>query len=196
MPSPDESKMTENAGTQPTPIGARRALRGHMRTRALALSSCFLAIALIFSYVEMLLFPMTFPGIKLGLANIVVMFAFFTVGKRHAVAVSYLRVVLSAILFGNASTLLFSFVGSTLSLAMLLLSVIMGKKISRMGVGIMSSAMHGVGQIIAAMIMYSSFGIIYYLPLLLITSVPLGIFSGVLLVLVEDRLKKHFGGKG
>ena len=185
------------ANTAPTATTARGggATRSHPKTAALSLTACLLAIALIFSYVEMLIFPAVFPGVKLGLANIAVMFAFFIVGKKYAVAVALLRAVLSAVLFGNASTFLFSIFGTALSLSALFLSLLFGEKISRIGVGVMSCAMHGIGQIFAAMMMYSSFGIIYYLPVLLITSVPLGAFSGVLLLLVEDRLKKHYGGK-
>ncbi|MBR2339908.1 MAG: Gx transporter family protein [Clostridia bacterium] len=182
---------TQNGSAQFTAKQARR----HPKTAALSLTACLLAIALIFSYVEMLIFPAVFPGVKLGLANIAVMFAFFIIGKKYAVAVALLRAVLSAVLFGNASTFLFSLFGTALSLSALFLSLLFGEKISRIGVGVMSCAMHGIGQIFAAMMMYSSFGIIYYLPVLLITSVPLGAFSGVLLLLVEDRLKKHYGGK-
>ena len=174
---------TQNGSAQFTAKQARR----HPKTAALSLTACLLAIALIFSYVEMLIFPAVFPGVKLGLANIAVMFAFFIIGKKYAVAVALLRAVLSAVLF--------SLFGTALSLSALFLSLLFGEKISRIGVGVMSCAMHGIGQIFAAMMMYSSFGIIYYLPVLLITSVPLGAFSGVLLLLVEDRLKKHYGGK-
>ena len=127
----NESSNAKTVVNEVYEIGSAQVARKqqrHPKTAALSLTACLLAIALIFSYVEMLIFPTVFPGVKLGLANIVVMFAFFIVGKKYAVAVALLRVVLSAVLFGNASTFLFSIFGAVLSLSALFLSLLFGKE--------------------------------------------------------------------
>ena len=158
-------------------------------TRRLALDGIFVALALLLSYVESAVgFTAILPGAKLGIANLAVMLAFFRTGKADAALISLCRVTLMSLLFGNFQYFVFSAFGAVLAyLAMLLISRI--SSVGRVGVSVSSAAAHSVGQIAAAMLIYSSPALISYLPLLLVASIMSGTLNGVLLVLIERRLE-------
>ena len=94
------------------------------RTKRLATLSMLVAVAMILSYVESLIPPLVaVPGVKIGLSNIVTVFALYTLGPKSAVCVSAVRVSLSALLFGNLASFIFSISGAALSLlAMIILT--------------------------------------------------------------------------
>ncbi len=168
--------------------------RQDKKTSYLATAALLLALALIASYIDSLFSSlMPLPGVKLGLANIVVMFAFYNLSKPTAAVISLLRVVIVAMLFGNVASLLFSLCGAICSFTALLALFPFEKKgkLSKIGISIASAALHGAGQIIAAAALYGSYGIIYYLSYLLFASVPLGILTGALLIAVEKRIKSN-----
>ena len=92
------------------------------RIRKTAFMGLFLALAMICSYIETLIpFSVGIPGIKLGLANIVVVLMLYSVGTKEALLVSLLRIVLVGILFGNAFSILYSLSGGILSLLVMFL---------------------------------------------------------------------------
>ena len=155
----------------------------------LATASVCLALSLILSYIEYLVIPPLFPGVKLGMANVLIMFLFFRYGIADAMCVSLLRAFLSSLIFGNFSSLAFSVSGAVLSLSALVICVFLGDRVSRIGASVFSAAMHGTGQILAAAVIYSSVGVIYYLPMMLLVSIPLGAVSGCMLILIEARIK-------
>lgn len=159
------------------------------RSRRLTWSALTLAAAMLLSYVESLV-PLSFalPGMKLGLANVAVMFAFFRLGRAPAALVSLARVILSSILFGQASSFFFSLLGALLAYAALLLLSLAGEGISRVGISVGSAAAHGIGQITAAVLLYGSLGIVSYLPLLLVAALPFGALSGIILILLERAI--------
>ena len=161
----------------------------HTKTGRLALSAVFLALAMIVSYIESMMTFSPFPGVKLGLSNVVIMFLFFRVGKTEAISVSVVRVILISILFGNLASFVFSAAGGALSLASMFVSLTFKDKISFFGIGVLSSSIHGVGQIIGFAALYSAPGAVMYLPVLLLTSVPLGLLSGGLIVLLDKKIK-------
>lgn len=157
----------------------------------LTLDAMLLSAALLLSYIEHLLVPYLFlPGVHLGLANVGIMYAFFRIGRLDALCVSLLRVCLMAMLFGSLSSFLFSLFGAVLSYLAILLLSLLGARVSRIGISVASAALHGTGQILAAAILYGTFGVFGYLPLLLVLSLPLGIATGSLLILLEARTKQ------
>lgn len=159
------------------------------RARALTRDAMLLALALLLSYVESLV-PLSFalPGMKLGLANLAVMYAFFNVGKWHGVAVSLLRVFLVSLLFGSASSFFFALCGALASALVLFLLSLAGDKLSRIGTSVGCAAAHGVGQVLAAVILYGTAGVISYLPYLLLAALPFGALCGLLLILCERAI--------
>ena len=145
-----------------------------------------LGCALLFSYVEFLIpLPVSIPGFKLGLANIITYLLMEKYGIHDAVTVSLLRVLLSSVLFGSITGLLFSAGGCVFSVITLYLLFRPGcEKFSHLCRCICSAAAHNLGQIIAAAILYGVSSSAFYLPYLLLVSVPCGILTGVIVTIL------------
>ena len=160
-----------------------------MKIKKTALLGLCLAVAMIFSYVESL-FPLTagIPGIKMGLPNVITVYLLYRYGIKEAAAVSFTRVFLSALLFGNLFSLIYSFSGAVLSLA-----VMGGLKRSGLfripAVSVSGAVSHNLAQILAAMIIIGFKEILYYLPYLILSGVLSGVLIGVLAALFIDRFK-------
>ncbi len=148
------------------------------------------ALAMIMSYIEVL-FPLNFavPGIKMGLANIVIVFVLYRMSLADAVTVSLVRVFLVSLLFGNFMSLAYSFTGAALSLALMAI-LKKTEKFSVVGVSIVGGVMHNVGQIAMAVILMGTAQIAYYLPVLVITGTVTGVLIGLVSALVINRVKK------
>lgn len=160
------------------------------RTKKVAYMGLLAALALILSYVESL-FPPLFtavPGIKMGLPNIVIIFALYRFGLKEAAAVSCVRLVAVAILFGSPLTFAYSLAGAVLSLSLMALF----KRLdifSTVGVSIIGGVMHNLGQIIVAMIVMETAQIGYYMIVLAITGTLSGAFIGLLGALLLKYMK-------
>ena len=132
------------------------------------------ALALILSYLESLL-PFSFgvPGIKLGLPNLVVIFALYRMGVRNAAILSLLRVALASILFGSVMSFAYSAVGAALSLL-----VMWGMKTSgrfgTAGVSVAGALAHNFGQILTAALLLETSRLAWYLPALCISGTAAG----------------------
>lgn len=159
------------------------------RLTALALTVSF---ALILSFVESRIPAfVAIPGIKVGLANIAVIFTFYKFGIKEAATVSLVRVALVSTLFGSAMSFIYSFVGAVLSLAVMFLL----KKLtplSEITVSVAGGVMHNIGQIGAASVLLETNVVIYYLPFLLlsgtIAGIAVGVASGLLIRKVDLKL--------
>ncbi len=160
-----------------------------MRSKKIALYGLLVALAFILSYIESL-FPVStaIPGIKLGLANLVVITALYKIGIKEAFALSVLRIILVGFTFGSPSTMLFSLAGGLLS--WLLMVIFQKTKLfSMVGVSILGGIAHNIGQIAVAILVVENIDIIYYLPFLLISGVITGTLVGILSAMVVQRLK-------
>ena len=151
-----------------------------LTTKKLALCAVLTALALGLSTLESL-FPVsvlvTLPGIKLGLANIVTVFALYRLGDIPALAILIARCLLGAMFAGNASALLFSLMGGVLAmLTMIVLRRVRG--LSVYGVSIAGAAAHNIGQICAAMVVLGGTAVLGYLPVLLGVSLITGTLTG------------------
>ena len=156
----------------------------------LTLLSLLIAVAMLLSYIEHLLPSFVpIPGVKLGLANVATVFALYILGVRFAVSVSLVRIVLSALLFGNVLGLVYALSGATLAL----LGMCLLKKMhlfSEVGVSVVGGVFHNVGQIIAAAAVMKTAGLVLvYLPVLLVSGTVAGIAVGVVSGLVIRALK-------
>lgn len=150
------------------------------RTLKLALLGLYTAIALVLAWVEVLLPPLfsAVPGIKLGLPNIVIIFVLYRMGIKEAAAVSLIRMVAVALLFGNPMTFAYSLAGGVLSLAAM---AILRKFdfFSIIGVSVAGGVLHNVGQILLAMFVLRTAELGYYLIILSLTGTVAGIFIGL-----------------
>ena len=154
-------------------------------TRRLTALSLTVSFALILSFIESRIPAfVAIPGIKVGLANIAIIFTLYKFGIKEAIAVSAVRVCLMATLFGSPVSFIYSLTGAVLSLStMLLLKKL--TPLSEVVVSVSGGVMHNIGQICAASIMLGTNVVMYYLPFLLlsgtIAGIAVGVASGVLL---------------
>lgn len=160
------------------------------------ISQCGLlvALALVLSLVERLIplqLIVPIAGIKLGLANIVLLFALIMLDIKQTTAIFICRIVLSSIFAGSFTGFLFSFLGGLFSIIiMYILLKWEGKLFSFYGISIAGAAAHNIGQVIAAIFVLNSVYVIAYLPMLLICSFPLGFITGYTAKIVINHLKQ------
>ncbi len=160
-----------------------------MKSKKIAIYGLLVALAFILSYIESL-FPLSLsiPGIKLGLANLVVIVGIYKLGVKEAFILSIIRIILVGFTFGNPSSMMFSLVGGLLS--WLLMVIFQKSKLfSTVGVSIIGGIAHNIGQIIVSILVLENINIIYYLPFLLIAGVITGGLIGILAAIIIKRLK-------
>lgn len=150
----------------------------------------FTALTLILSFAEALLPPVfTYaPGIKIGLPNIIIIFLLYRFGIKSAAAVSLVRIVITAMLFGSIVSLAYSIVGATLSLTIMWVL----KHINAFSVPMVSifgAIIHNLGQICVAILLIGTTSLIFYLPALLISGLISGVLVGVLAAYLIKILK-------
>ncbi len=150
----------------------------------------FLALALICSYVESLIpFSFGIPGVRLGLANIVVILMLYQMGIRAALTISVLRILLAGLLFGNLFSILYSLAGGLLSFG----CMVMLKQTGRFRILSISAAggiTHNLGQILVAVLIVENRNLFYYAPVLVLSGVATGIVIGITAQEILLRLPK------
>ena len=157
------------------------------KTKRLVLLAMLTAVAMILSYVESLLPPVGIPGVKMGLANIAVIFALFRFGWKEAAALSLVRVVLVSLLFGSVGAMLYSLAGAVLSLAvMALLRRI--DRFSTVGISVAGGVAHNAGQILMAMLILQTKQLLGYLPVLAVSGIAGGVLTGLAAALLIRRI--------
>jgi len=155
-----------------------------VKLKKLALNSILISLALVLSFVERfiplnLLVPV--PGLKLGLANIVTMFALFCLDIPSAITITVLRCVLASLIFGGMSSLIYSLSGAFSALViMIMLKLGYEKVFSLIGISMGGAAAHNSGQIAAASLMMKNTAVFAYLPILLITGLATGILTAMI----------------
>ena len=150
----------------------------------------FTALAMIFSYIEILI-PFNFgvPGMKLGLANLVVVVALYTMSAPLALAVSFVRILLVSVTFGSLAAMLYSLAGGILSFAgMWCLKRLRG--FSVIGVSVAGGVLHNIGQLLVAMAVVENLKLIYYIPVLLIGGTVTGMLIGLVSGQIIQRIPK------
>ena len=152
----------------------------------------FLALALICSYIETLIpFHIGIPGVKLGLTNIVIVWAIYLLGTKEALAISVMRIVLSGMMFGNAFSIAYSLAGGLLSFIVMVLL----KKTGRfkcISVSIAGGIFHNIGQLLVAAAIVQNLSVFYYIPVLFISGTITGLVIGVISQELILRVKFRF----
>ena len=164
-----------------------------MKTKKLTQMALLSAVALIIFVVEAqipVLVPI--PGIKLGLANIITVFAVWMLGSWEAALILSVRIFLSAVFAGNFSTILYSAAGGALAI---LCTILLKKILSKNQVwvaGIIGAIAHSIGQMIVAVLLTSTPGLVIYLPVMILCSILSGLFTGLCAQLLVNRGKKFW----
>jgi len=133
----------------------------------------------------------TIPGVKIGLANIAVIFVLYRLGAKEAALISAIRVLLISILFGNFASLFYSVAGAVLSFFGMLLLKKTGK-FTYVAVSVVGGVLHNIGQIAMACILLGTNVIVYYLPFLLLSGTIAGVVVGLTGAVLIKRIRLSF----
>ena len=164
---------------------------GHLTKRITTMALLTAAALILFTVEAQIPAPVPVPGIKLGLANIITVYAMFALGPRDTLCILLVRVVLGSVFSGAMVTLLYSLGGGLLCyLIMLPLRMILtGKQIWVCGV--IGAVMHNIGQTLVAVAIFRSLAVAVYLPLLMLSGIVTGLFTGLTAQLLLHRLQKR-----
>lgn len=158
-----------------------------MKAKRVTVMAMCIALAMILSYVESQIPSPGIPGVKLGLANLVVVFALYRLGWKEAAGISLLRVFLVSLLFGHAASLAYSASGAALSLVgMILLK--RTDKLSCVAVSVIGGVLHNAGQILMAWALMGA-NVVWYLPVLVLSGTVAGVAIGVVSAILVKRIK-------
>ncbi len=150
------------------------------KNRKIAILGLFAAVAIIFGYVESLVpIAVGIPGIKLGLANLSVLFILERYSFKEAMVVSVIRILVIGFMFGNLFSIVYSLAGALLSLTVMTL---LKEKTtaSVFAVSMAGGITHNIGQLLIAMMIVENRALLYYAPVLLIAGMATGFVIGVL----------------
>ena len=159
-----------------------------MKTKKLVLLGLLSAIALTIFMLEAQLPPvLSLPGVKIGLANIVTVFTVFLLGPKEGIAVLTVRVFLGAVFAGNFSTIFYSGAGGACAIVVTILL----KKVLKLNqlfvAGALGAVAHSIGQMIVAVLITSTPGLIAYLPVMIAVSIVTGTFTGLCAQFLVNR---------
>ena len=164
--------------------------KSKLTTQKLTRLALLAAAAVVLGYIEGIITAFTPlpPGIKLGLANTVVLYSIYTLGVGCSIILIILKVVLTGFMSGNlAAAFLYSMGGAVLSLiTMLIVKKLGGEKVSIVGVSVVGAVFHNVGQLLVASLLLQTPGIMFYVFVLMISAVVTGVLTG----LAGDRVIK------
>lgn len=160
-----------------------------MNQKKTAYLGLFASVAIIFGYVESLIpFFAGIPGMKLGLANLAVLFILEKYTWKEAAIVSLVRILIIGFLFGSGSSIMYSFAGAALSLTVMVLL----KKFtsfSCIGISVAGGVSHNIGQLLVAVPATHTIGLLYYYaPALMISGIITGLLIGILVREVVKRI--------
>lgn len=157
-----------------------------MSVRKIALLGILTAGAIMIAILESFIPSIGIPGIKLGLANIVILVILYEIGIVEAICVDLFRVFMVGLLRGSLFSMgfLMSLTGAVLSLGIMILLYLVVRKFSIIGVSVVGSIMHVFGQILIAIIFLGSGYVLFYLPFIAISAIITGVFVGVVAKLI------------
>jgi heptaprenyl diphosphate synthase len=162
-----------------------------MKIRKLTTMAMLCAVALIIFVIEAQIPALVpIPGIKLGLSNIITVFAVFTLGSWEAALILAGRIFMGAVFAGNFSTILYSAAGGALAILATILLKKLVKESQLWVAGCLGAIAHSIGQMIVAVWATGTPSLLIYLPILIVCSIVTGIFTGLCAQLLVTRGKK------
>lgn len=161
--------------------------------KKLVFISLMVSIALIIHIIEAQL-PVLLPGvpgIKLGLANSISLFALLVMGGKEALLIMFLRTILGSFLGGTMSSFLYSIAGGLLSnIIMIILYKSFKKSLSIWTISVCGAVFHNIGQLLIASLIVQDFRVYLYLPILMVAAVITGYFIGVTTNYLYNHMKR------
>lgn len=167
-----------------------------MKARTLARLSMLTGAALALGYIENFI-PVApgVPGIKLGLANTVLLYSLYMLDVKSSVLLMLLKVFMSGLLYAGVSAMLYSLAGGILSLLMMVITKRFFRNVGIVGVSVVGAVFHNVGQLLLAALVVRTAALMSYLPVLLVAAVVTGVLTGVAARVSIRALEKN-GGVG
>ena len=166
-----------------------------MKVQKMALLGVLTAGAIVIAILESFIPSVGIPGVKLGLANIVILIILYELGIVEAIVVNLLRVLVVGLVRGTFLSMgfLMSLTGAILSLGIMILFYLLIKKFSIIGVSVIGSIFHVTGQILIAMLFLGTAYIFLYLPIIAISAIITGVFVGIVakLIIKTGVIKKQ-----
>ena len=152
-----------------------------MKVQKIALIAVLTAATVVIGIVESFIPSIGIPGIKLGLANIMILVTLYELGIVEAVFVDFVRVILVSLIRGSFLSMGFvmSLTGAALSLGIMILFYVLIRKFSIIGVSVIGSIFHVTGQILVAMLYLGTPYVLYYLPFIGLSAIITGVLVGI-----------------
>ncbi len=161
------------------------------RTHKIALRGMLIAVAFVLSWLEAQLPPLGMvPGVKLGLTNLAVLIAVYRLGAADAMMINIVRILLVSFTFGNMFSLWYSLAGGMLS-TIVMLALHRTGKFHLPVVSIAGGVVHNIGQILVAMAVLGSSGVVYYMGVLWFSGMIAGALVGLIGAGVVHRLPEN-----
>lgn len=194
MSSPADSRCRKKIQKKRAEAAARgeraagRDRRHAIRTKILALSAIFAALAMILSYIEALIpMPVPVPGIKLGLANLIIIIAIYRLGFKYAFIINCARILTTGLLFTGLFGAAYSFAGGVLSI-LVMYGLYKTRLFSIVGISMAGGVAHNLGQLMTACAIMSNIRLMSYFAVLLFSGMISGILIGIAASLLCDKL--------
>jgi heptaprenyl diphosphate synthase len=178
--SPDKTESSSEPASSASRLRSAKAPRRANSAVRVATYGALAALALIFGYLEALFpLPIPVPGIKLGLGNIVVLYALVCLGERAGFGIMLVKVVASALLFGNPLVFAYSLGGALVSFALMAVAL-RWQRLSLVGVSMIGGVGHMLGQLIVVSVVLTWRIALFYLPILVVAGLVTGAIVGIL----------------
>lgn len=164
------------------------------KSSIIAKGAILTTLALIFTYVEFLIpYSTGIPGVKLGLANLVIIFAVYHMGAKESLTINLVRILIAGLLFSGLFGAMYSLAGGLLSLAVMLLLKKTGV-FSMIGVSMAGGVFHNLGQLLIASFLVSNLKMFVYFPILLFSGLASGIAIGIAAYIIDKKIPQHLKG--
>lgn len=151
-----------------------------MKTKTMTLTAMLTGIALIIFIIEAQIPSLTaIPGIKLGLSNVITLFALASMRKRSVALILFLRITLGCLLTGNMNMFIYSFLGGIFCFIAMCIAIKFFNGALLWVTSVIGAISHNIGQLIAAAVATGSFVVFSYLPVLVVSGIVTGIFTGL-----------------
>lgn len=159
-----------------------------MKSHKLTYIALLASLCIVFGYIESLFpLPVPIPGVKLGISNIVILFALIKMSRQDAFFIMLIKVIVCSVLFSGMGSFIYSLSGGILSF--IAMTVSQKLDLSIIGISMAGGVFHNLGQILAAALLLYSLSAFYYLPVLLICGLFVGAAVGILCSIIISRIK-------
>ena len=163
-----------------------------MTSKKITRTAVFITVSVLLGYIESLFPPIVpVPGIKIGLANAVVLLLIYTDSPKTALSVSVLKVILCSLLFGSMMSFVYSISGAIMSF-LLMVAAKKVKIFSIIGVSSIGGIIHNMAQLICAYLFLGK-GVLFYIPPLCLSGAVCGVFTGIAAQIILKRGRNLFG---